>query len=131
MDSSTEAGMSTSEAPLTSAMQTMNLGAPTAPLENFRLAPVNVKLPEFWAADPDLWFSQAEVAFRRTHVLDSHVRYDFVLMKLPEDVLISVRDIVRAVTDNTEDLYGLLKSRLVSSYAQTKWQLANKLLDVP
>jgi hypothetical protein len=52
-------------------------------------------------------------------------------MKLPEDILISVRDVVRAVTDETEDLYGLLKSRLVSSYAQTKWQLANKLLDVP
>jgi hypothetical protein len=59
------------------------------------------------------------------------VRYDFVLMKLPEDVLISVRDVMRAVTDDTEDPYGLLKSRLVSSYAQTKWQLANKLLDVP
>jgi hypothetical protein len=133
MDASTEPGMSSSEAALLSATQSVNLGTSAAPQESFRLAqaPVNVKLPEFWSADPDLWFSQAEAAFRRTHVLDSHVRYDFVLMKLPEDVLISVRDVVRAVTDDTEDPYGLLKSRLVSSYAQTKWQLANKLLDVP
>jgi hypothetical protein len=103
MNDSTDAGGSSSEATLSSATQSMSLGAPTAPLENFQLAPVpvNVKLPEFWAADPDLWFSQAEAAFQQTHVLDSHVRYDFVLMKLPEDVLISVRDVVRAVTDDT------------------------------
>jgi hypothetical protein len=133
MDASTEPGMSSSEAALSSATQSVNLGAPVAPLESFRLAqvPVTVKLPEFWSADPDLWFSQAEAAFRRTHVLDLHVRYDFVLMKLPENVLISVRDVVRAVTDDTVDPYGMLKDRLVSSYAQTKWQLANKLLDVP
>jgi hypothetical protein len=123
--------MSTSEATLSEAVQSMNIGVQGAPPETFRPAPVNVKLPEFWAADPDLWFSQAEAAFRRSHVQDSHVRYDFVLMKLPEDVLISVRDVVRAVLDDTKDPYGLLKSRLVSSYAQTKWQLANKLLDVP
>jgi hypothetical protein len=112
MNASTEPGMSSSEAALSSAMRSVNLGAPVAPQESFRLAqaPVNVKLPEFWSADPDLWFSQAEAAFRRTHVLDSHVHYDFVLMKLPEDVLISVRDVVRAVTDDTEDPYGLLKS---------------------
>jgi hypothetical protein len=133
MNDSTEAGMSSSEAILLTATQSMNLMAPGAPQESFRLAPapVSMKLPEFWAADLDLWFSQAEAVFRRSSVQDLHVRYDFVLIKLPKDVLISVRDVVRAVTDDTEDTYSLLKSRLVSSYAQTKWQLANKLLDVP
>jgi hypothetical protein len=133
MDGSTESGLSASEATLSTAAQGMNITAAAAPPDHFRLAPapVSVKLPEFWAADPDLWFSQAEAAFRRSGVQDSHVRYDFVLMKLPEDVLISVRDVVRAVTDDTDDPYSMLKSRLVSSYAQTKWQLANKLLDVP
>jgi hypothetical protein len=52
-------------------------------------------------------------------------------MKVPEDILISVRDVVRGVDDDTEDPYGLLKSRLVSSYTQTKWQLAIMLLDMP
>jgi hypothetical protein len=133
MNNSTDAGGSSSGATLSSATQSMNLGAPTGPPENFWLAPalVKVKLPEFWAAGPDLWFSQAEAACRRTHVQNSHMRYDFVLIELPEDVLISVRDVVRAVTDDTEDPYAMLKSRLVSSYAQTKWQLANKLLEVP
>jgi hypothetical protein len=48
-------------------------------------------------------------------VQDSHVRYDFVLMKLPEDILISFQ----VWYDDTEDPYGLLKSRLVSSNTQT------------
>jgi hypothetical protein len=54
MDNSTEAGMS-SEATLAAATQNMNLEAPTAPLDSFWLAPapMNLKLPEFWAADPD------------------------------------------------------------------------------
>jgi hypothetical protein len=93
--------------------------------------PGSVKLPEFWLSDTDMWFLQVEAAFRRARVIDSHVKYDYVLMKLPESVLTSVKDVVRAVTDTTADPYAELKARLVSSYTQSKWQLANRLLDHP
>jgi hypothetical protein len=72
-----------------------------------------------------------EAAFRRAKIIDSHMKYDYILMKLPESMLASVKDVVRAVTDSTADPYAELKNRLVSSYTQSKWQLANRLLDHP
>jgi hypothetical protein len=91
--------------------------------------PGNVRLPDFWASDPNMWFAQAEAAFRRAGVTASIVRYDYVLMKLPEDVLRSVRDLVQAVTDDTVDAYEQLKYRLLSSYGMSKWQLAGRIID--
>jgi hypothetical protein len=54
-----------------------------------------VLLPEFWVSDPNMWFARAEAVFRRAGVNSSIVHY--ILMKLPEDVLRSVRDLVQSV----------------------------------
>ena len=94
-------------------------------------AVVVVKLPAFWVAEPLMWFAQAEAAFRRGNITVSSTKYDHILMKLPESVLVSVRDVIQTVDDNTENPYGLLKARLLTSFGATKWQLAAKLLDYP
>jgi hypothetical protein len=88
----------------------------------------NVMLPDFWVSDPNMWFAQAEAAFRRAGVTSSIVHYDHVLMKLPEDLLCSMRDLVQAVTDDTLDAYEQLKYWLLSSYGMSKWQLADRLM---
>jgi hypothetical protein len=89
----------------------------------------HVRLPDFWTSDPHMWFAQAEAAFRRAAVTSSIVKYDYVLMKLPEDLLRSARDLVQSVTDNTLDAYEQLKYRLLSSYGMSKWQLAGRIID--
>jgi hypothetical protein len=35
---------------------------------------VAVKLPEFWTADRNTWFSQAEASFRRSNVTASYTK---------------------------------------------------------
>ncbi len=50
------------------------------------VAHVAVKLPDFWVKDPKMWFSQAEAQFRRARITAQTTMYDYVLMKLPEDV---------------------------------------------
>ncbi len=68
------------------------LPPPTAPAPpTVNVNAVAVKLPEFWPADPTTWFHQAEAAFRRSNVTQSFTKYDHVLMKLPKDVIMSVR----------------------------------------
>ena len=89
----------------------------------------SVKLPDFWTADPEMWFRQAESAFRRAQVRDSLTKYDHVLTKLPEAVIASVRDLVRSVDDSSTDAYERLRSRLLSSFGQSKWHQINKLID--
>jgi hypothetical protein len=95
------------------------------------MQPTSVHLPDFWLNETDMWFQKAEASFQRARVMDSHVKYDYVLMKLPEQVLTSVKDVIRAVTDTMEDPYMEIKKRLVRSYTQSKWQLTNRLLDHP
>ena len=61
----------------------------------------NVKLPDFWSANPRIWFKQAEATFRRANCTDSFTKYDHVLMKLPQDVLDTVVDIINDVEETT------------------------------
>jgi hypothetical protein len=61
------------------------------------VAHVAVKLPDFWVKDPKMWFSQAEAQFRRARITAETTMYDYVLMKLPEDVVMSVRSLVSAI----------------------------------
>ncbi len=105
------------------------LTVPAPPTVNVNA--VAVKLPEFWPANPQTWFHQAEAAFRQSNVTVSFTKYDHVLMKLPTDVVMSVRDLVNSMQPNTPDAYEQLKARLTASYGKTKWQQVNTLLDMP
>lgn len=92
---------------------------------------VSVKLPEFWANKPTLWFKQVEAAFRRGRITTSATKYDYVLVKLPPEILDSVADIVNAVDDETADPYEQLKARLEGDYGLSKWQQAARIVDHP
>ena len=67
------------------------------------VARVTVKLPDFWTADPDLWFLHAESAFRSSRIVDSRTKYDIIVQKLPQDIMVSVRPLVKgsAATSST------------------------------
>jgi len=82
---------------------------------------VAVKLPEFWTSDPIMWFRQAEACFRRSNITQSSTMYDHVLMKLPEAVVISVRNLINEIQPGANDSYERLKERLTDSYAKTRW----------
>jgi HEPN domain-containing protein len=99
-----------------------------------QVAHVAVKLPEFWVKDPKMWFSQAEAQFRRARVTAETTMYDYVLMKLPQDVVMSVRALVSAIEADPvkqETSYTLIKEALMGSFGKTKWQMAYALLDHP
>ena len=61
------------------------------------VAHVAVKLPDFWVKDPKMWFAQAEAQFRRARITAETTMYDYILMKLPQDVVMSVRSLVSAI----------------------------------
>jgi hypothetical protein len=72
------------------------------------VAHVVVNLPEFWVKNPKMWFSQAEAQFRRARITAEATMYDYVLMKLPEDVVMSVRALVSAIeADPVKQEYSL------------------------
>jgi len=92
---------------------------------------VGVKLPDFWTTDPDMWFRQAEAAFRRSNITVSSTKFDHVLMKLPESVVTSVRNLIAAIQPGDGDAYERLKEQLTASYQKTRWQKAFSLIKHP
>jgi hypothetical protein len=98
------------------------------------VAHVAVKFPDFWVKDPKMWFSQAEAQFRRARIKAETTMYVYVLMKLPQDVVMSVRALVSAIEADPvkqEASYTLIKEALMGSFGKTKWQMAYALLDHP
>ena len=73
------------------------LAAQAAAAVPAQVAHVAVKLPDFWVKDPKMWFAQAEAQFRRARVTAETTMYDYVLMKLPQEVVMSVRALVSAI----------------------------------
>jgi hypothetical protein len=91
-----------------------------------------VKLPDFWLADPEMWFTQADSMFRRANIKCSLTKYDYCLQKLPCDVLLSVRELARRVrTGVVDDPYEQLEEKLTASFQKSPWQRTFELLDMP
>jgi hypothetical protein len=111
---------SQSERDATSAMlQRIALEASTAnmpPAVNH----VAVKLHDFWSKEPELWFMQAETTFRRAKITCSLTKYDYVLQRLPVDVLVSVKELARRVcTGEVDDPYEQLEKKLTTSWRRS------------
>jgi hypothetical protein len=101
------------------------LAAQAAAAVPAQVAHVAVKLREFWVKDPKMWFSQAEA---RARITAETTMYDYVLMKLPQDVVMSVRALVSAIEADPvkqETSYTLLKEALMGSFGKPsgKWPM--------
>lgn len=112
-----------------STIRTRSSSYPTTPLQSTTTyVPV---LPEFWSEQPRAWFQQAEAKFRRANITSSQARYDYLLAKLPHDVIVSVLDLLNTITATTPDPYNLLKDRLFATFLPTRLRRANQLLQMP
>jgi hypothetical protein len=120
-------------AAVAAAVANMQVPAPVVPAAAAaaHVGAVGIKLPEFWVADPDMWFFQAEAAFRRSNITAERTKFDHVVMRLPAEVSISLRSFLLAVTDETVAPYTELKGQLTSAFGKTRWQRAFAILDHP
>ena len=92
---------------------------------------VPVKLLPFDSKQPKRWFQQTDAIFRRSHVVSSQEKWDYVLPKMPTDVLNDISGVVDSLTDDTPNPYELVKNRLLETYTPTRWQLARQLMSFP
>ena len=74
------------------------------------VAKVSVKLTE----DPDLWFLHAEAAFRNAQITQSKTKFDHIVQKLPQKIMVSVRGLIMSSAASSETPYEGLKAKLVS-----------------
>ena len=92
---------------------------------------IAVKLPDFWTEDPDLWFLHAESAFRNAQITKSRTKFDHIVQKLPQKIMISVRSLIMGFGASSATPFEDLKNKLVSSYTLSLWQRVSKLIHHP
>ena len=112
------------------AAQAAQIGAQVAPapVQPVVLAPVTVKLPTFWPAEPIGWFVQVEAQFATKNVIADQTKYDNLVGALDKETVTRVLDLL--VAPPNVDKYSTLKNRLLSSLSLTRRDRAAKIMDL-
>ena len=92
---------------------------------------VAFKMPDFWVADPDMWFIQADMAFAVARITRSYTKYQHIVTKFPEAVMLSCRSLLGEITQDDDDAYERLRDRLSNNFGKTRWQRGFSLIDHP
>jgi hypothetical protein len=87
---------------------------------------VNLKIPPFWASNPEAWFGMVEGQFILCNIMQDNIRFYYVLGALPESAVCGQGDLMRGPPPL--DAYQQLKTRLLAAHTLTKFQRMDKLL---
>ena len=87
---------------------------------------VSLKLPPFWAAEPQIWFAQAEAQFALRKIAADDTKYFYVLSALDQATASRLKDFIS--NPPQEDKYEELKARLVETFDLSEPERASLLL---
>ncbi|XP_041480160.1 uncharacterized protein LOC121427702 [Lytechinus variegatus] len=90
------------------------------------IAPVSIKLPPFWANDPEIWFVQVEAQFHTKGITAEITKFNYVVASLQQEVVMEVRDIITAIP--ADNPYQKLKAALVKRTTVSEQTRLNRLL---
>ena len=79
---------------------------------------VAIKLPTFWAQQPEVWFLQAEAQFHIHKITDDTTKYYYVVAALDQETSGRVRDTLSA--QPADNKYTDLKQRLLTTFGFSK-----------
>ena len=87
---------------------------------------VSLKLPPFWAAEPEIWFAQAEAQFDLRKITADDTKYFYVLSALDQATASRLKDFIRNPPE--EGKYAALRARLVETFDLSEPERASLLL---
>jgi hypothetical protein len=89
---------------------------------------VALKLPIFWSAQPEVWFSQAEAQFHIRKITEDATKYYYVVASLDQETASRVVDMLSAPP--SVDKHQALKKRLTDTFGLSRRDRAAKLLHI-
>lgn len=87
---------------------------------------VNLKLPQFWSNDPQIWFAQIEAQFETRRINSQQSRFAHVISALQPEVAQEVRDVL--LNPPQVDAYKALKEQLIRRMSESEQRRLQLLL---
>ena len=82
-------------------MQSYQAGQPAFAAEDLEVGSVAIRLPNFWLANPRLWFAHIAANFdgRSPKITTEASKYSYALQALPQDVLAEVEHVIESTSN--------------------------------
>ena len=75
---------------------------------------VSLKLPPFWAAEPQIWFAQAEAQFALRKIVADDAKFFYILSSIDQAIASLLKDFIANHLE--DDKYEALRARLVEMF---------------
>ena len=110
--------MEQQQADLKQIMESFQQNQPAEVAEDPEVGSVAIRLPNFWLANPGLWFAHIKANFesRSPKITTEASRYNYALQALPQDVLAECEHVIESTST---EKYSLLKRTLVKAYGKS------------
>ncbi|XP_044757823.1 uncharacterized protein LOC123315977 [Coccinella septempunctata] len=95
--------------------------------EAAQVSRVAVRMPEFVATDPELWFAMAEGSFLCSGVTQDRTKFGYIVGALPAKFAAEVKDII--MNPPTDGAYEKLKMELVRRLSASQEEKTRRLLE--
>lgn len=82
------------------------------------ISAINLKLPPFWPADPEVWFAQVEAQFTTRRISAQKTMFDHIVAFLSQEFATKVRDLI--LHPPAETPYTKLKEQLIKRTAASE-----------
>ena len=83
---------------------------------------VSLKLPTFWTAQPETWFTPAEAQFNLQGISASDTKYFHVFSALDQETATHLLDLV--FLPPADGKYEELRDRLIATFGRSRCELA-------
>jgi len=89
----------------------------------------NVKLPEYWACSPGIWFARVELRYEVCGIVSEREKFAHAVNALTQDATRLVTDLI--LTPPADRPYTILKERLLLAHQLTPVQKAIRVMAMP